>query len=460
VVVRLKDEAGAAGLAFCADGGERHYGFYPTGGKLRLTRFDGADVFSWKILREQESGAYRPGEWNTLRVRLDGDRIQCFVNEVEVFNLEDAGLRGGRAGLCKFRTTEAGFKKFRVGADLAEQQTPNGLSELLGKSLASALAAGSDAERDDAVARFVEAPEATRRLLSERRQSLEREMQRLTDLDTEVHYKAVTRGLVGELAQVDEKADLLRCALLLSKHDNPELDVESYERGFAQMVQELKGQPELSQGIRAAVQRINRYLFEENGFHGSRSESGSRSNSYVNEALDDREGLPITLSVVYIELARRLGVKEVVGIPLPGRFMVGFRESESEPYTLLDVYDGGKEMSMEEGVALVTDDGLVTAKATEPARKRDIILRMIRNLVGPALESRKPAAESLPYLNLLLEIDPAAARERLNRAMLRERAGDKKGARADVAWLWEHLPEGTREEQREMLEQWMERLRR
>ena len=87
------------------------------------------------------------------------------------------------------------------------------------------------------------------------------------------------------------------------------------------MAQELKDQPEIAAGTLSAVQRINRYLFEENGFHGSRSEYSSRSNSYLNEVLDDREGLPITLSVLYVELARRLNVSGVAGIPLPGRFM-------------------------------------------------------------------------------------------------------------------------------------------
>ena len=50
--VRLDDESGAAGIAFCSDGGDKHYGFYPSGGKLRLTRFDGPDVYSWTILAD------------------------------------------------------------------------------------------------------------------------------------------------------------------------------------------------------------------------------------------------------------------------------------------------------------------------------------------------------------------------------------------------------------------------
>ena len=66
---------------------------------------------------------------------------------------------------------------------------------------------------------------------------------------------------------------------------------------------------------------LRKYLFDENGFHGRCRDFDNRANSYLNEVLDDREGLPITLSVIYIELARRIGLN-VVGIGLPGRFVV------------------------------------------------------------------------------------------------------------------------------------------
>src|ERR1043165_1915404 len=62
VSVRLDDESGAAGLIFGSDGGQKHYGFYPSGGQLRLTRFDGPDVFSWTILEQITSSHYRKGD--------------------------------------------------------------------------------------------------------------------------------------------------------------------------------------------------------------------------------------------------------------------------------------------------------------------------------------------------------------------------------------------------------------
>jgi regulator of sirC expression with transglutaminase-like and TPR domain len=458
VTVWLSDESGAAGLAFCADEEQRHYGFYPTGGRLRLTRFDGPDVFSWKILREVESDAYRPGDWNTLRVELEGDMIRCHVNEKKVFELSDTGLRGGRAGLCKFRGTVASFKGFRTGA--VERVEPG-----VGADIGSLRGALEDLLRDaegkeGAVANFLKRPEASRELLTERARVLERQAGLLREVEGEVHRAAARLALVRELAKPDRDADLLKCALLLSRHDNPELDPAVYEAGFSQMVAELRGDPELAKGTSAAVRRISRFLFEENGFHGNRYDSDNRANSYINEVLDDREGLPISLSVVFIEMARRLGVEGVVGIPLPGRFMVGYRESEEDPFALVDVYQGGRFLTMEEGVAEVADESEVPERYREPALKRDILLRMVRNLMAPLTRGRGLAREALPYLDLVIAVDPRPFRERLSRAMLRETQGNKTGAQEDVGWLLEHLPEDPTGEKRAMLEQWLDRVRR
>jgi serine protease Do len=458
VSVRLADEVGAAGLAFCADGGARHYGFYPTGGRLRLTRFEGPDVFSWKILRELESDAYRPGEWNTLRVRVEGARIQCFVNSVPVLDLEDAGMRGGLAGLCKFRKTAASFKDFRTGADVSEKRLSPAVEAGLGEAV-EALRAGR-VSREEAFAALSKERDPSRRLLLEKSATLEKEAALLRGFATELHQRTVRESLAAELVRPDAEADLLRCALLLAKHDNPDLDIAAYERGVEQMVRELKADPDIAAAPGVAVRRLNRYLFEENGFHGSRSDYGNPSNSYLNEVLDDREGLPITLSVLYIELARRLGIVGVSGIPLPGRFMVGYRETEEGEYALVDVYEGGRLLTMQEGVDAVSEDGVVPKTARLPASKRDILLRMIRNLLGPLMDSRSTPKEALPYLELVLALDPDAARERLARAFVREGGGQREAAAEDVRWMLEHLPPGVGEDKRETLEQWLGRLLR
>ena len=139
VDVKLSDESGAAGLIFESDENDHHYGFYPSGGKLRLTRFEGPDVLSWSILNETESENYDSGEWNSIRVRVEEESILTFLNGKKLFEIKDKKLRNGKVGFAKFRDTEAIFKNFKLGKNLAPREPPveiiqeinSGISQLL-----------------------------------------------------------------------------------------------------------------------------------------------------------------------------------------------------------------------------------------------------------------------------------------------------------------------------------------
>src|SRR5207245_693940 len=135
VTVRLDDEAGAAGLVFGADGSDKHYGFYPSAGNLRLTRFDGPDVYSWKVIEQKPSSHYRPGDWNTLKVRLEKDKIKCYVNDHLVTELADPKFPGLRVGLAKFRETRAEFKQFQTAKQIAAKKLSPDLAKRIAKSL-------------------------------------------------------------------------------------------------------------------------------------------------------------------------------------------------------------------------------------------------------------------------------------------------------------------------------------
>jgi regulator of sirC expression with transglutaminase-like and TPR domain len=458
VAVKLNDESGAAGLAFCSDGGDRHYGFYPSGGKLRLTRFEGADVYSWTILADVETDAYRNGGWNTLRVRVDEQTIHAFVNGRKIIEQEDAAFRGGRAGLCKFRQTQAVFRSFRLGDDLSEKPIDATIAKRINASLETVLAAPE--QRETIVDQLVADAAESRRLMAKRRAALEDEIELLRELEDDVHRQRVRVQLIEELDKPEERISLLRCALLLARHDNPLINIGQYTHVFQSIVEELADDPSFRGGsTEQAVKRLNRYLFEEHGYHGSRHDYYDRSNSYINEVLDDREGLPITLSVLFLELADRLRVANVRGIPLPGHFMVGYRESEGADLTLVDVFDRGRLLSPTQAAAELTVDGYLPDNAYEPATKRAIIRRMINNLLSIALDEENPASGSLPYLDLALAIDPDSAAERITRARLRERVGDKSGAQTDVLWLIDHLPEEAPPEAEQRLHEWLQILR-
>src|SRR5262249_24287803 len=131
VTVKLDDDRGAAGLIFHADGGDKHYGFYPSGGELRLTRFDGLDVYSWKILAQKPCDAYRPGEWNSIKVRFEKGKITGFVNDQKLVELTDETYTSGQVGLAKFRDTVAEFKGFTVAKSIAAASAQAGSARAL-----------------------------------------------------------------------------------------------------------------------------------------------------------------------------------------------------------------------------------------------------------------------------------------------------------------------------------------
>ncbi|WP_170266908.1 trypsin-like peptidase domain-containing protein [Brevifollis gellanilyticus] len=457
VNVKLDDESGAAGLLFCAEDEDHYYGFYPSAGKMRFTRFEGPDVYSWVVLKEFDTEAYRPGAWNHLRIRVEPDQIIGWVNGQRVLVHEDKGLRGGQVGLCRFRSPAAEYRGFRVGADLGEKAIPETVASAIDTALDQF--SSSETTRDKTLDELLQDPASARRLLVERRRELEKQTAALRDLEKDLHRRAVTRDIMTELAKPEEKIDLMRLTLLLARHDNTEIDVAQYLQQFTRMVDELKTDPEIKKGTASAVPRLSRFLFEECGFHGSRHDYDSKANSSMSELLDDREGLPITLSVLFIELARRLEVPDVFGVPLPGRFMVGWKDGPEGEVQLVDAFNRGKAMTVTEAALELSSTGQFEEPELQPASKRDTILRILRNLLGAALDSEDTLKDSLPYLDLTVAIDPEASMERITRAQMRQRLGQKAAAREDVQWLIEHFPESAPEELRAKLDEWMQNLR-
>jgi len=139
------------------------------------------------------------------------------------------------------------------------------------------------------------------------------------------------------------------------------------------------------------------YLFEELGICGNEDDYYNAHNSCLNYVLESRRGIPITLSLLYMELGRRLGV-QVDGIGAPGHFLVRLEEEGDIYY--LDVYNSGK---IREDVETELDARFLVA-----APKRVILIRMLNNLRMIYLQ-RQAWGKAVKVLNLLLEADPVDA---------------------------------------------------
>src|SRR5205085_11638518 len=152
------------------------------------------------------------------------------------------------------------------------------------------------------------------------------------------------------------------------------------------------------------------------------------------------EGLPITLSVLFLDLAGRIGLDNVAGVSLPGHFIVKSIPLKG-PEQLIDIFEGGKTISRAEAGELVRNysGSALQEEHFQAASKRDIIIRMLQNLLHIA-QRRESNLDSLRYLDVIVALAPEAALERYSRALLRLRSGDMAGAKQDFKWLLDNQP--------------------
>ncbi len=438
VNVKFSPEDGAAGLVFHSDGNDKHYGFYPTNGAFRLSRFDGPDVFQWQVLKEVRSDAYRPNDWNEIKVRVEKDRLRCFINGQQIIESEDDRLTTGQIGLAKFRHTAAEFRGFRVAKELPSLQPNEELTQRITSLLpeiSSRHAAGPKL-----VDQLIGEGAAAGVALREKARELEQQAERLKQLAHDVHVDRVQAELSKLLAKPDQM-DLLTATLWIAALDHEELDVASYVRQIEALAADLTKSLPADADDLVKLAALKKFFFEELGFHGGRTNYDSRSNSHLNEVIDDREGLPISVSIVYIDLARRIGLN-VVGVGLPSHFVVRHEPAKGDGQ-LIDVFDGGQNLSRKQAEELVfrmsgrpaRDEHFVTAKP------RDILSRVLSNLLGRARNERDAEA-MYRYSDTLLTLDPDNPDHRANRFEICVFTKRNEQALADADWLLEKRPEG------------------
>jgi regulator of sirC expression with transglutaminase-like and TPR domain len=194
-------------------------------------------------------------------------------------------------------------------------------------------------------------------------------------------------------ARPEAELDLPRAALLLAEPDYPALDIASYlerldELGRLARTRLASGQ--LGAGdvyagpsVPPQVARLLSLLYGELGFAGNHDDYYDPRNSFLNEVLDRRLGIPITLAVVLVEVARRAGMT-AHGVGFPGHFLVRF-EDDAHGQTLVDPFEGC--VLDEESLAELSQQHTGRSKipdtrSLEPASKANTLIRMLNNLRG------------------------------------------------------------------------------
>ncbi len=193
--------------------------------------------------------------------------------------------------------------------------------------------------------------------------------------------KPSTQSFIQIMALPEAALNLAEAALLIALDEYPHLDVGEYLARIddhASAVGQQGGRPE------AMLDVLNQYLFEEQGFTGNQWEYEDPRNSFLNDVLDRKLGLPITLSVLYIEIGRRVGLP-LEGVSFPGHFLVKLPVPGGE--VMVDPFSQGitlTERDLERRLEALGSGPLLTrairAELLAAASKKAIIVRMLRNL--------------------------------------------------------------------------------
>lgn len=136
--------------------------------------------------------------------------------------------------------------------------------------------------------------------------------------------------------------DLVEASLVIALEDEPRLEIDRYLQQVGDWTDAIRERLEGSRDIERIVETINRLLFEEEGFRGEDEDYYDPRSALLNETLDKHAGLPIALSILYIEISRRVGV-EATGVSLPGRFLVKFSGAFGQ--VVVDPFDDGRVLS-------------------------------------------------------------------------------------------------------------------
>ena len=243
------------------------------------------------------------------------------------------------------------------------------------------------------------------------------------------------------LAHEEGAIDLARACLLIAQDAYPGLDVDGYLGEIERLAARLRGRLPEAGDAEARVVALNEFLFADLGFTGNTDQYYDPRNSYLNEVLDRRTGIPLTLSVLYMEIGRRIGLP-LDGVSFPGHFLVRLQLRRS--LLVLDPFTGGEpqsEANLRARLRRVIPEGatgpvpleeLPLEQFLEPAGKRQILARLLRNLKGIYRETDKPD-RLLEVLNRMRVVAPEAHGELRDRGLLYQRLECYRAALKDLA---------------------------
>jgi regulator of sirC expression with transglutaminase-like and TPR domain len=187
---------------------------------------------------------------------------------------------------------------------------------------------------------------------------------------------------LAEIDRPDERIDLAKAALHIAQIEYPDLEIAKYLDRLETMGRAVATKLPADRYPLKVIQTINGYLYDEIDFRGNESDYYDPRNSFLNDVLDRRTGIPITLALVYLEIAKRIDFP-MVGIGMPGHFII--RPSFQDAGIFVDVFNRGEILFVEDCrqklMSLYQQDiPFLPPEVLQPVTNRQILFRMLNNL--------------------------------------------------------------------------------
>jgi regulator of sirC expression with transglutaminase-like and TPR domain len=238
--------------------------------------------------------------------------------------------------------------------------------------------------------------------------------------------------LCQELEKPEPQVNLARAALYLAQEDYPNLDIAAQLSILDAMADTLREKlPQAAYPLKI-IRALNQFLFEELGFHGNVENYYDPRNSFLHEVLARRTGIPITLSLVYLELAKRIGFP-MVGIGLPGHFLIRPRVDEMDLF--VDPFHGGEVLFAQDCSdrfkQMFGDAAQLNQRHLAPISPTAFLVRMLTNLKMVYLQ-RRDVPKTLDVIDRILLIYPESVTELRDRGLIYYQQGELSRAYLDL----------------------------
>lgn len=235
-----------------------------------------------------------------------------------------------------------------------------------------------------------------------------------------------------EIHQSEDQIDLARAALYLAQEEYSDLEPEEYLNALEVMAADVEERLPAERYPLRVVQTINQYLYTDLGFRGNQDDYYDPRNSFLNQVIDRRTGIPITLSLVYLEIADRLGLP-MVGINMPAHFLI--RPVVGEMDLFVDAFHQGEVLFAEdcrERLSQIYGSPVVLRpEFFQPVSPRQFLSRMLTNLKAVYLQ-QEDLPRALAAIERILLLFPDAAQEQRDRGLLYYQMGRWTEARQDL----------------------------